>query len=68
MGTVSVVDYVIGKCTICLRNNVRRGVMVPPGHIPIPMGPMRELVVDFVDTIKPVGGKRYLLVVVDRFS
>jgi len=29
---------------------------------------MRELVMDFVDMIKPVGGKRYMLVVVDRFS
>ena len=29
---------------------------------------MRELVVDFVDMIKPVDGKRYMLVVVDRFS
>lgn len=29
---------------------------------------MREFVVDFVDMIKPVGGKRYMLVVMDRFS
>jgi len=28
---------------------------------------MRKLVMDFVDMIKPVGGKRYMLVVVDRF-
>ncbi len=50
------------------KNNVRKGVMVPPGYIPTPTGPMRELVVDFVDMIKPIGGKRYMLVVVDRFS
>uniref|UniRef100_A0AAQ6APB8 Uncharacterized protein n=1 Tax=Amphiprion ocellaris TaxID=80972 RepID=A0AAQ6APB8_AMPOC len=62
------IDYVIGRCIICLKHNVRRGVMVPPGHIPTPKGPMRELVVDFVDMIRPVGGKRYMLVVVDRFS
>ena len=68
MGTVSVVDYVIGKCTICLRNNVRRGVMVPPGHIPTPRGPVQGLVVDFVDMIKPVGGKKYMLVIMDRFK
>uniref|UniRef100_A0AAR2IQQ4 Uncharacterized protein n=1 Tax=Pygocentrus nattereri TaxID=42514 RepID=A0AAR2IQQ4_PYGNA len=62
------IDYVIGRCIICLKNNVRRGIVVPPGHIPTPRGPMRELVVDFVDMIKPIEGKRYLLVVVDRFS
>uniref|UniRef100_A0A3B1IGT4 ribonuclease H n=1 Tax=Astyanax mexicanus TaxID=7994 RepID=A0A3B1IGT4_ASTMX len=62
------IDHVIGRCTICLKNNVRRGVLVPPGYIPTPRGPMCELVVDFVDMIKPIGGKRYLLVVVDRFS
>ncbi|XP_030580076.1 uncharacterized protein LOC115776499 [Archocentrus centrarchus] len=62
------IDYVIGRCVICLKNNVRRGVTVLPGHIPTPRGPMRELVVDFVDMIKPVEGKRYMLVVVDRFS
>ncbi|XP_065812627.1 catalase-like [Labrus bergylta] len=27
--------------------------MVPPGYIPTPTGPMRELVVDFVDMIRP---------------
>lgn len=42
--------------------------MVPPGHVPTPKGPMRELVIDFVDMIRPVEGKRYMLVVVDRFS
>lgn len=62
------IDYVIGRCTICLKNNVRRGVTVPPGYIPTPTGPMRELVIDFVDMIKPIEGKRYMLVVVDRFS
>ncbi|CAJ1078010.1 protein NYNRIN-like isoform X2 [Xyrichtys novacula] len=61
------IDYVISKCTICLKNNVRKGVLVPPGYVPTPTGPMRELVVDFVDMMKPVGGKRYMLVVVDRF-
>lgn len=45
------IDYVIGRCAICLKNNVRHGVTVPPGHIPTPTGPMRELVIDFVDMI-----------------
>nr|XP_049585122.1 uncharacterized protein K02A2.6-like [Syngnathus scovelli] len=62
------IDQVIGKCAICLKNNVRRGVATPTGYIPTPNGPMRELVVDFVDMIQPVEGKRYMLVVVDRFS
>lgn len=35
---------------------------------PTPTGPMRELVIDFVDMIRPVEGKRYMLVVVDKFS
>ena len=62
------IDHVISRCTICLENNIRRGIPTPPGHIPTPSGPMRELVIDYVDMIRPVGGKRYLLVVVDRFS
>ena len=32
------------------------GVIVPPGYIPTPKDPMRELVMDFVDMIKPIGG------------
>ena len=62
------IDHVIGRCTICLKNNVRKGVVTPPGHIPTPKGQMRELVIDYVDMITPVEGKRYMLVVVDRFS
>ena len=62
------IDHVIGRCTICLKNNIRRGVVTPPGYIPTPRGPMRELVIDYVDMITPIEGKRYMLVVVDRFS
>lgn len=61
------IDQVINRFAICLKNNVRRGVMVAPGHIPTPKGRMRELVIDFVDMIRPVEGKRYMLVMVDRF-
>ncbi|XP_040927264.1 uncharacterized protein LOC121202322 [Betta splendens] len=43
--------------------------MVPPaGHLPIPDGPFKHLTLDFVDMVRPVQGKRYLLVVIDRFS
>ena len=62
------IDHVIARCTICLKNNIRRGVVTPPGYIPTPRGPMRELVIDYMDMITPVEGKRYMLVVVDRFS
>ena len=62
------IDQMIGRCTICLKNNVRRGIQVSPGYIPTPRGPFQELVIDYCDMLNPVGGKRYLLVVVDRFS
>ncbi len=68
MGTIFVRADVIGRCAICLKNNVRRGIPTLQGHIPTPKGPMTELVIDCVDMIRPVGGKRYMLVVVDRFS
>lgn len=42
--------------------------MITPGHIPTPKGPMKELVIDFVEMIKTVGAKKYMLVVIDRFS
>ena len=62
------IDQVISRRVICLKNNVRRCVQVSPGYIPSPIGPMRELVIDFIDMINLVNGKRYMLVVVDRFS
>ncbi|KAI5609483.1 hypothetical protein C0J50_9477 [Silurus asotus] len=40
----------------------------PISHIPVPMGPFRHLVMDFVDMQDRVSGKRYILVVIDRFS
>lgn len=62
------IDQMISRCTICLKHNIRRGVLTSPGYIPTPSGPFQELVIDYVDMIKPVEGKRYLLVVCDRFS
>ena len=62
------IDQMISRCTICLKNNIRRGIQVSPGYIPTPRGPFQELVIDYVDMLTPVGGKRYMLVVVDRFS
>lgn len=36
------IDYVIGRCAICLKNNVWRDVAVPPGFIPTPRGHLCE--------------------------
>ena len=52
------IDHVIGRYTICLKNDVRRGLMVPPGYMRTPKDYMCELVRDFVDRIKPIEGKR----------
>lgn len=51
------IDYVIGRCSICLKNNTWQGAMVPSRCVPNPTGPMCELVMYFVDTIKPIEGK-----------
>lgn len=40
----------------------------PIGHIPVPEGPFRHIIMDYVDMMKPVRGKRYILVIIDRFS
>lgn len=47
---------------------VRKGVKTPVGHIPVREGPFKHLCMDYVDMIKSVHGKRYMLVVIDRFS
>ena len=52
------IDHVMGGRTVCVKNNVRRGVMVPPGYIRTPRDYMCELVRDFVDIIKSIEGKR----------
>lgn len=62
------IDNYLAECGICAQNNVRKGTSAPIGHIPVPEGPFKHLVLDFVDMIKSVRGKRYMLVVIDRFS
>ncbi|XP_054648258.1 uncharacterized protein LOC129190003 isoform X1 [Dunckerocampus dactyliophorus] len=64
----SMIDEVLGQCEVCAQNNVRKGITTPIGHIPVPEGPFKHLVLDYVDMIKSVHGKRYMLVVIDRFS
>ena len=62
------VDYMLSQCNICAQNNIRKGITTPIGHIPVPEGPLKHLCIDYVDMIKPVRGKRYMLVIIDRFS
>lgn len=64
----SMVDELLGLCEICAQNNVRKGIQTGVHHVPVPEGPFRHLVLDYVDMIKSVHGKRYMLVVIDRFS
>ncbi|XP_053367139.1 uncharacterized protein K02A2.6-like [Clarias gariepinus] len=56
-------------CDICARFNVRKHFTSPIGHIPEPDGPFRHIMFDYVDMGEPrIQGKRYILVVEDRFS
>ncbi|XP_059202559.1 uncharacterized protein LOC131982018 [Centropristis striata] len=64
----AMVDEILNQCEICAENNVRKGVKTPVGHIPVPEGPFKHLALDYVDMIKTVQGKRYMLVIIDRFS
>ena len=62
------IDNQLNECEVCAKNNVRKTITTPLGHIPTPEGPFRHLVMDYVDMIKSIGGKRYMLVIIDRFS
>lgn len=62
------VDEILSQCEICAENNARKGIKPCIGHIPVPEGPFKHLVIDYVDMLKPVQGKRYMLVIIDRFS
>ncbi len=56
----AMVDKVLNQCEVCAQNNVRKTITTPVGHIPVPEGPFKHLVIDYVDMIKPVHGKRYV--------
>ncbi len=62
------VDEYLSQCDVCAQNYVRKGISAPIGHIPVPEGPLKHLVMDYADMIRTVRGKRYLLVIIDRFS
>ncbi len=64
----AMVDEYLSECEVCAQNNVRKGISAPIGHIPVPEGPFKHLVMDYADMIRTVRGKRYLLVIIDRFS
>lgn len=64
----NLVDATLSKCEICIKNNIRKGVTTPIGQIPIPKGPFTHITMDYVDMIKPIHGKWYMLVIEDRFS
>ncbi len=61
-------DQFLSTCEVCAKYNVRKGIATPIGHIPVPEGPFKHLVMDYVDMIKRVQGKMYMLVIIDRFS
>ena len=53
----TMVDNQLNECGVCAKNNVRKTITTPLGHIPTPEGPFRHLVMDYVDMIKSIGGK-----------
>lgn len=62
------IDHMLASCEICAQHNIRRSLIAPIGHIPQSDGPFRHLIIDFVDMAERRERKRYILVVVDRFS
>ncbi|XP_056876766.1 uncharacterized protein K02A2.6-like isoform X2 [Takifugu flavidus] len=62
------VDRELSLCPHCPKYNIRKMFSQPLAHIPMPDGPFRHLVMDYVDMIDRVQGKRYMFVVVCRFS
>ncbi len=51
------VDEYLSECDVCAQNNVRKGISAPIGQIPVPEGPFKHLVMDYVDMIRTVRGK-----------
>ena len=62
------VDYQLSLCEICAKINIRKPLTAPIDHIPVPEGPFKHLMMDYVDMLHKVKGKRYMLVIIDRFS
>ncbi|XP_036066596.1 uncharacterized protein K02A2.6-like [Oryzias melastigma] len=64
----AMVDEILSQCEICAVRNVRKGIQTPAGHIPVPEGPFKHLIIDYVDMLKTVQGKRYMAVIIDAYS
>ncbi|XP_053534024.1 uncharacterized protein LOC128629546 [Ictalurus punctatus] len=66
----SQVNQMVNVCAVCINHNVRKNLTTPLGHIPPPTGPFRHLMMTHIDmgAELQVDGKRFLLVIVDRFS
>ncbi|XP_056899994.1 uncharacterized protein K02A2.6-like [Takifugu flavidus] len=62
------VDRELSLCPHCPKYNVRKMFTQPLAHIPLPDGPFRHLIMDYVDMVDRVERKRYMFVVVCRFS
>ncbi|KAJ8342593.1 hypothetical protein SKAU_G00325210 [Synaphobranchus kaupii] len=62
------VTSMILRCKICQEVNKKKGIPTTPGSMPPPVGPFTHLVMDYVDMIDRAEGKRYCLVIIDRFS
>ncbi|KAK0147534.1 Gag-Pol polyprotein [Merluccius polli] len=60
----------IQNCIPCQRHNPQKGIPRPPGKFPVPHLPFQEICIDYTDMGRDlrVGGYRYLLVIVCRFS
>ncbi len=64
----AMVDEFLSTCEVCAKYNVKKGIATPIGHIPVPERQFKHLVIEYVDTIKRILGKRYMFVIIDRFS
>ncbi len=61
------INEFLTRCSECMTRNIKSAPHAIR-HFPSPKGPFTHLVMNFVDIITPIKGKRYMLVVVDRFS
>ncbi len=61
------VNEFLTRCSECMTRNIKNAPH-PIRHFPSSKGPFTHLLMDFVNMITPIKGKRYMLVVVHRFS
>lgn len=62
------VEEFITSCKVCNLYTVRPVLRPAEGTFPPPRSAGEEVVIDFTDMLTPVGGKRYLLVMVDAYT